>query len=702
MAKELKDIEAVFVPPSGLTVGVDLLFRRMTVSEGLGRLPEFRVELLRESKKTFIDVKTVLGKTAAIKVRLGADKFRYFHSVVTQFRRGGATGRFDVYHVEMRPWLWYLTLGADCRIFQDLSAVEIIKKVFDDYKSDVKFEDKLTGAFRKRPFTVQYRETDFAFVSRLMEEEGIYYYFRHEQGQHVLLLCNGPAGHAPLAGNDLHWAAGVSDDQLRRDVISEWGMAHALRSLKYAHADFAPEDPTYPIQKEAMRDAAYPKSGDYEVFDYPGGFDDLAMKEGSTSGKNTEAERLAKLRVDAFESAHVIGQGLTPSRDVSAGLTFNFVGHDDRDSYLITAADYEMSYGGYEASREDGGLEYSCRFHAVPKRTRFQPQPVARRPVVHGPQTATVVGPSGTEIHTDKYGRVKVKFHWDRTAKRDDKASCFVRVSSPWASKQFGMVALPRVGDEVVVEFLEGNPDRPLITGAVYNATNMPPYELPAQATVSGIKSQSSKGGDLKTFNELRFDDKKGSEYVWMQAERDFKRLVKNDLMDSIGNNQTIDIKKNNTVNIGESLDLTVGKAVQIKIGADTSTDIAGDLKLNVKAETSVKLEQALELKIGQALALAAGAGVDIDVGQALKIAAGMDMHIKAGLGINLDGGMKISLKAGASFITLGPEGVTIQGPIVKINSGGAAGVASKAKKANPGTPKAPAKVKVNKDPLAK
>lgn len=700
MPKELKDYEAVFVPPSGLKAGIDLLFRRMSVHEGLGRMPECRVELLRESKKPELDVKAVLGKTAAIKIRQGTDKYRYFHSVVTQFRRGGGTGRFDIYHVEMRPWLWYLTLGADCRIFQDLSAVEIIKKVFDDYKSDVKFEDKLAGAFRKRPFTVQYRESDFDFVSRLMEEEGIYYYFSHEESQHVLVLCNGPAGHKPIGGGSLHWGAGVTDNQLREDVISRWELTHSIRSLKYTHADFAAEAPADALQKDAARTPGYPASGDYEVFDYPGGFDDLLMKEGSSSAKTNEAERLAKLRVDAFESGHIVGQGLTPSRYLSAGLTFAFAGHTDRDDYLVTKAEYEMDFGGYEANSSDGRLEYSCRFEVVPKRTRFQPQPITSRPVISGPQTATVVGAPGDEIHTDKYGRVKVKFHWDRVYKRDDKASCYVRVSFPWASKQFGMVALPRVGDEVVVEFLEGNPDRPLITGAVYNATNMPPYELPAQQTVSGIKSQSSKGGGLSNANELRFDDKKGSEYVWMQAEKDFHQLVKNDSFETVKNDLWTDVSKNTAHKIGENLTLSVGKVATVSVTDDVHVKLGADMNLGITGALNVKVGDAVAFKGDAAVALGVGAGLDIDVGAALKLSAVSTLHVK-GLGVVIDGGTQLCIKAGGAFITLGPEGVTIQGAMVKINCGGAAGNATAASKASPAVPKEPGTPKENKDPLA-
>jgi len=439
------------------------------------------------------------------------------------------------------------------------------------------------------------------------------------------------------------------------------------------------------LKKEAGRDPGYPKSGDYEVFDYPGGFDDLEMKDGSVASKKAEAERLAKLRIDAFESEHVIARALTPSRDVAAGLTFDFAGHDDRDGYLVTQAEYELEYGGYEADGGQARLQYSCRFEAVPKRTRFQPQPAGVRPVITGPQTATVVGPQGKEIFTDKHGRVKVQFHWDRVNRRNQDSSCFVRVSFPWASKGFGMVALPRIGDEVVVEFLEGNPDRPLITGAVYNGTNRPPYSLEEQATVSGIRSRSSEKGGASNFNELRFDDMKGKEYVWLQAEKDFKRLVKNDVADSIGNDHKLHIKNKSAV----------------QIGADSSVQVGGDLTMEVGAASAVHLKDKLDMKVGKALALAVGEGGDIDLKQALKVTAAQEIHLKANVAINIEAGAKISLKVGASFIVIDASGVAIKGPIVMINSGGAAGTATAAKAANPVEPKdLDVTAKPFKDPL--
>lgn len=689
--------EAEFLSPLGENA---LLFRRMHAREELGRLPEYSIELLRLSKSPAIVAADLLGKSINVKLLVSEGKYRYFNGVVTRFEQGGSTGRFDIYRVEMRPWLWHLTLGADSRIFQDKTAVEILDFVFNEYGSSSKIEKKLTGAFRKRNHTVQYRESDFNFVSRMMEEEGIYYYFKHEKDKHTLVLCNSASGHAPIEGGDLTWGLKQKEQQTREDIVTAWSRTHALRSLKYTHTDFSPEAPTADIKGDATRDPGYPKPNDLEVFDYPGGYDDLTMAPGKTSANVQEAKRLAKLRVEAFESGHVIASGVTPWRHMSTGYTFNLLDHPNKGGYLVTRSDYELEFAGYEANADDTSSGFSCRFDAVPKATAFQPQPSAIRPRVHGPQTATVVGPKGDEIHTDKYGRVKVQFRWDRIGKKDEKASCWIRVSHPWASKQFGMIALPRIGDEVVVEFLEGDPDRPLITGRVYNGDNMPPYELPTQATVSGIKSQSSKGGALTNANELRFDDKKDSEYIWFQAEKDYHQLVKNDAFATVKNDLWVDVVKNVAHKIGENFTMDIGKVTTVAVKEDTHVKLGADLNMEVTGALNLKVTDAVAIKGAAAMAITAGQGLDISAGQALNMAATSTLHIK-GMGIVIDGGTQLCIKAGGAFITLGPEGVTIQGTMTKINSGGAAGSANSAAQASPAAPKEPVAPKENKDPLA-
>ncbi len=697
--------EAVFIssePPE------DLLFRRMQGREELGRLPEYRIELARPQNKPVLAVDDFLGTKVSVKV-VGADESeRFFNFWVVAMEQGGVADGFDIYRMELRPWLWHLTLSADSRIFQDKDVKEIIKAVFADYTTQ-QVSDKLTATYRKRDYCVQYRETDFAFVSRLMEEEGIYYYFTHEQGQHTMVLCDSDSAHKPLPKSRLTWAPAKEDDQEADDLILKWRRVHTIQPLTFVHDDFDFSAPTTSMRKQSTRTVTHgtaQSSDPLEVYDYPGRYVDPGLPEAKMGAANgaakTEAARLAKLRVDAWDSSADVCTALTAYRGVACGYTFTFAGHPDKPTnvdYLITAVSYELDFNAYEANTANTSAGFSARLQVVPKTVAFQPPARHTQPIVHGPQTATVVGVAGDEITTDKYGRVKVQFRWDRVGRNDEKSSCWVRVSYPWAGKQFGIVALPRVGDEVVVEFLEGNPDRPLITGRVYNADNLPPYTLPAQATVSGIKTQSSPKGALSTANELRFDDKKGSEYVWFQAQKDLHSWVKNDSFASVLNNHWGDVTKNYALKIGGTADLTVAGVAKLKLDQDVHAKLGADLHMAVGGATGLDVTNAIDVKAGQAIAVTSGQGMDLKVGQNLAMTATSAVNVK-GMTIVIQADTQITIKAGAGTITLGPAGVTIDGPLVKINCGGGGGSATAAKAASPPAPEAPPEPTKNKDPL--
>ena len=690
--------EAEFKSPLS---GEQLRFYQLLAREELGRLPEFRIELLRDSQLKPLKADKLLGKASSVTINTQKGGKRYFHGRITQFERGGMHGNYDLYRVVLRPWLWTLTLRADCRIFQDKTVVEILDTIFGENEFAGPVDKKLKGSFRSRPYTVQYRESDFNFVSRLMEEEGIYYYFKHDDSQHTLVLCNGPSGHEPVPVDKLSWAAAVKADDYREDLIVDWTQAHLLQSLAYASTDYAAEAPTASLLRTAQRQAPYPKPNSLEVFDYPGRQDDYAMAD-NLSAKQKAAEGHAQLEVDRFESLHCVATGLTPYRLLSVGRTFTLADHPDAGSFLVTSSITEMVYGGYEGGQRigSGSTNYSCRFNAVPKSIAFQPQALTRRPTIRGPQTALVVGPGGDEIHTDKYGRVKVQFYWDRVGKKDEKSSCWVRVAHPWAGKGFGMVALPRIGDEVVIEFLEGNPDRPMVIGRVYNGSNEHPYELPAHATISGVRTHSSKGGGADNFNELRFEDNKGNEYVWFQAEKDYHQFVKNDAFSSIRNDLWTDVTKSSQHKIGENLTLDVGKVTTVHLTGDTHTTLGADLNSAIQGAMGLKVTGSIAVKGEQSIAVSSGASLDIKSGASANLTATAALNQKA-LNVTIEGSVQLCIKAGSSFITLDASGVTIQGPMVKINSGGAGGSAQEAADASPASPKTPGDQKENKDPLA-
>ena len=689
--------EFLFLSPLG---DGELLFESMHGHEELGRLPRYRVDLLRDkNKSSALKPKDLLGLNCSVQITIGENKYRYINGIVTHFEHGGTRGNFNRYCVELKPWLWQLRLGSDCKVFQDQTAVDIIKAVFNDYNGSV--DDKLSGKWRQRPYTVQYRESDFDFVSRLMEEEGIYYYFTHAKGQHKLVLCNGSSGLATLPESELTWRFQDDQDNLPKEdhQVYEWYFQHRLGSLKYTHIDYAADTPSTQLKGEATRTLDYPKPNDLEVFDYPGGFEDLAMAAG-TQAKQEEAKRLAQNQVDTMESEHALAAGITTCRSMAPGFSFDFKGHDDAGGYLITRTDFDLKFGGYEANEEGGEDGMVCRFEATPKEKHFLPQPVTPRPLVHGPQTALVVGGSGDEILTDKYGRVKLQFYWDRVGSKNEKSSCWVRVSQPWASKQFGMIMLPRVGDEVVVSFLEGNPDRPLVTGRVYNGDNMPPYTLPDQATVSGIKTRSSKDGSASTFNELRFDDKKGSEYIWFQAEKDYHQLVKNDGFVSVQGKQTTVVTKDVNHAYKANYSLAVTSKSVLKLGGDVQAKLAADLLTSVTGALGLTVTTAIQIKSDDAVKLTASMGLDLGAGQTAKLSGTAGVQIQ-GASIAVSGDTSISLSAGGSSISISSAGVSINGTMVQINSGGGGGSASAAAQASPAAPGDPADPPANTDPLA-
>jgi type VI secretion system secreted protein VgrG len=678
------------------TLGNDALrFRRMEAREDLGRLPEYRIELMRTQRLDPVAPAALLGTQATVKLLRSAGQYRYINGWITSVELGGAVGQYDTYHVVLHPWLWHLTLGADCRIFQDKNVRQILEAVFGDYRGVLVDMSKLSGTPRTRPYCVQYRESDFDFVSRLMEEEGIWYYFTHTESQHTLVLANSASGHTALPEGTLAWGAKQSE-QVREDIITGWRQMQQVRSLKFTHDDYDHESPTTKLEKTDQRTVSYPKHGDFEIYDWPGTY-----AHPGDGGNATQGESNAKLEVRRFESGHLVVTATTPCRSAGAGMTFTFSDHPRyAGDYLITNIDLEADFGDEEATQADRGFGFRATMQLVPKATPYATDALTRKPIVRGPQTAVVVGPSGDEIHVDRLGRVKVWFRWDRVGPKNERSCCYVRVATPWASQGYGMITTPRIGDEVVVSFLEGNPDRPLITGAVWNGDNLPSYELPAQATVSGLRSRSSKGGGATNFNELRFDDKAGSEYVWFQAEKDLHRLVKNDATDEVMRNNQVEIGKNHVAKIGEEFDLNIGKTAKLEIGTDASAKVLGDLKVKVEGGTGVKVGSALDVKADSTIAVASGAAMDIDAGGSLTVSSAGSVHIKAATGVVIDGGMSLTIKVGGSFIVLDPSGVSIVGPIIKNNSGGSAGSASSAAKASPTAPDAPAEIVHKDDPL--
>ncbi len=491
---------------------------------------------------------------------------------------------------------------------------------------------------------MQYQETAFNFVSRLMEDEGIFYFFTHEKDKHTLVLADSANEFKACPYQDsINYVSAIGDDATR-EAVTEWEIRQEVRPGRYTADDFDFEKPL--LDLTASTEGQDERK--YEIYEYPGGYT-----------TRDDGERLAGLRAQEQDAPLVVANGVSSYAGVAPGYKIDLKGHFSRDrnkSYDFLIVEHEADLGdSYETGDVEAGT-YENSFECVPHPTPFRPPRTTVAPEIRGTQTAIVVGPAGEEIYTDKYGRVKVQFHWDREGKYDEKSSCWIRVSQNWAGKQWGAMFVPRIGQEVIVDFLEGDPDRPLITGRVYNGASMPPYDLPDEKTKSTIKSYSSKGGE--GFNELRFEDKKGDEQVFLHAEKDLDVRVKNDRREWTGQDRHLIVKRDKFEKVERDSHTEIDRDRMTKIGRDDNLQVTGKQAVQIDQDASLKVGTNLNEKIGQNLAAEAG----------------MQIHLKAGMTCVIEAGVQLSLKVGGNFIDIGPAGVSITGTTVLINSGGAAG----------------------------
>lgn len=648
-----------------------LLLERFSGQEALSSLFQFHLDLLAENTQT-IPFDKLLGQKACIEVTLPTGEARYLHGIVSSFSQGDQSQRFTRYVARLVPQFWLLTRTVRSRIFQHMNVIDILKKVLDGL--DVSWET--TGGFQPRDYCVQYRESDFQFASRLMEEEGIYYFFKHSADSHKMVIANAPQSHPDLPGPSRIIYEVIEGGKRQEDRIYRWDKTQELHSGKYTLWDHCFELPGKHLEAEktvienvqAGKVAHKLKVGvndSMQIYDYPGGY--AQRFDGVDSGGGDNSADLQKIFDDNARTVGIrMQQETTPAlvincasncRHLVSGHKFTLTRHFNADGqYVITSITHaaEEPVGvGVEAGTELA--RYTNTFTCIPFGLPFRPARITPRPVVHGSQTATVVGPAGEEIFTDKYGRIKVQFHWDREGKNDADSSCWCRVGTPWAGQQWGMIYIPRIGQEVIVDFLEGDPDQPIIVGSVYNADQMPPYKLPDNKTQSGIKSRSTLGGSPSHFNEIRFEDKMGSEQIFIHAEKDLLESVEQDTTEYVGNNRTLQIAQKQTESVGADKNIQVGGKFNEAIGGDMSHTVGG--KRNEQVATVYVLD------------------------------SGQEIHLKAGMKVIIEAGAQLSLIGPGGFVDIGLAGVTIQGSMVKINSGGAAGSGTACQTATPDQP---------------
>jgi type VI secretion system secreted protein VgrG len=675
--------------PLALTSGAGdaLKFRSMAAYEEVSRL--FEYQIVGFATRGDLAADDVLGKPVAVSMDLGDNATRWFNGLATAFGIEGREGDLFTYRITARPWLWLLTRSADLRIFQDKSALDIVKEVLGKYSGSV--VDKTSGSYTTRSYCVQYRETDFNFVSRLMEEEGIFYWFDHSADKHDLVLADDAGAHDAMSGFE-DAVFRVQQDALgQQHTISKWHMRHEIQTGKITLRDYDFEKPSTDLLTSRETSTRHHAEAKHEVYDYPGRYVE------TSAGADLAAIRLDEA---AARFGRFTGEGNTPG--LVAGRKFTLKEHpraDQNTAYLTLATQIDMRQTGDRTAADAGG--FLCRFTAQRLDAPLRPTRTTRKPAVAGPQTAVVVGTGDPgDIFTDKYGRVKVQFHWDRLGKKDNESSCWMRVASPLAGNGFGMIALPRLGQEVVVDFLEGDPDQPLITGRVHNAEQMPPYELPANASVSTVKSRSIKGG-AADFNELRFEDKKGSEYVLFHAQKDRLEFVEQTLKSKIDKDEHRSVKENRKEKIEGEYHLSVVKDVKQKVEGKFSLNTVKDILYKAGGLFSLKTGKDITAESGAAISLKSATDLHLKIGSNIGAEGGQNVHIKGGMNVVIEGGMQISIKAGASSIVLGPDGVSITGAMVKINSGGSPGSGAGASPVAPTDPDDPAAPELPEDPLS-
>ena len=642
-----------------------LLFHGMHAREELGRLSEFQLDLL--SAKNDINPDDILGKNVTVKVALPDDSTRYFNGFVTRFAQGGSYGRYVRYSAVVHPWLWFLTRTTDCKIFQEMTVPDIIKNVFGDHPTaDFAFE--LTSTYRKRNYCVQYRETDFNFITRLMEEEGLYFYSRHTDGHHTVVVTDSTSKHSPQHGYEkIPFIAPESLARPELEHINSWDFARVIQPGVYVHDDYDLERPSVELKTRKALAHAY-KQSDYEVYDYPGRYLQKA-----------DGEQYADVRINEFATQFETAQASSNCKGIHVGSLFTLEKHprEDRNGeYLILSTGYELEFSGYEALPGGAGTSARCSFAAMPSRQQFRPRRLTPKPFVQGPQTAVVVGPAGEEIYTDKYGRVKVQFHWDRYGKKDEHSSCWIRVSSPWAGKGWGAISTPRIGQEVIVDFLEGDPDQPIITGRVYNAEQMPPYELPANKTQSGMKSRSALGGGPDNNNEIRFEDKLGSEQLFIHAEKNQDIEVEKDETHWVGQDRkkTIDrdettprqagrtetVDRDETITVHGKRTETVDKDETITIHGQRTETVDHEETISIHGARSITVAKTETATVALQRTHSVGINETITVGAAQEVTIGGLQTVTVGAVQTIDVGVSQSTHVGTSrSVTVGASQTT-------------------------------------------
>lgn len=624
----------------------ELRVLEFTGHEAISELFSFSIEVASDDDA--IDFAKVVGAKATFSLHY-PDAQRDITGIVARFEQRASTAHFTPYYIEFVPAVWLLTQRHDCRIFQDKDVMQIVNDVFKRAGMAEAINPQARGPFPSRTYCVQYRESDWDFICRLLEEEGIYFFFEQTDSGTKMTIGNHAQVHIDIDGDPAVPYRPPTGMIEVSEWIYEFRYGQRVRSGKVTLQDYNFTTPKLDLTKDKTSTSDQGGTAKLEIYDYPGLYE-----------VDSNGSRLAELRLQAVlaRAKELIGQSVC--RRLGPGYKFELIDAprgDQNGQYVITAVQHtgQQPLGENEAG---GRSNYNNTFHAIPAEVPFRPARVTPKPIVEGVQTAVVTGPAGDEIHTDQYGRVKVQFPWDREGKKDDKTSCWIRVAQLWAGESWGAMFIPRIGHEVIVDFVEGDPDRPIITGRVYNAVNMPPYGLDGEKTKSTIKSNSSKGGGGS--NEYRFEDKKGSEEIYQHAEKDLTIVTENDKNQStghdetlkIGNDRTKEVGNNETTKVGNDRTEKVAKNEKISIGGNRTELVKGNENITIEGNRNESVKGSENISIGgnRNESVAANETVEIGGTRTHKISAADTEEVGGAQSVTVAGAMAIKVGGGYSL----------------------------------------------------
>jgi len=665
-----------FTSPLGKDV---LLIESLSGTETISKPFLYSVELLA-AVDTVIDPKSIIGSKVTVALDLNdVQGTRWINGIVASFVQGAGDTEFDVYHAHIVPSMWQLKLSSNCRVFQNKTVLEITKAVIGEY--GLSLSDQTANSYKTLDYCTQYSESDFNFVSRILEESGIFYWFEQSDQDNKIMLGDSRTAYkdCPLSakvsfvqndsGTEGAYGASISEFISTSSMVTGKHSTADYNFRSYARLDVADKSSTSPFGKNG-----------FDSYLYPSGEEGYLKAADSQLATQLESLFLETREVAVDATAQVFS-GDSNARSFCAGYTFALTTIPKatwRDkTYLLTSVSHHAKQVPSYRSRNNGqGNGYSNRFSAIASDVVFKPERTIMKPRILGPQTAFVVVPSGEEMYIDKFGRVCIQFFWDKLRKPNTVDNTWVRVAQSWAGNGWGTYFWPRIKDEVVVEFLNGDPDNPMIMGSVYNGVNMPKYALPDHSTRSGLVTRSSKGGSAQNANELRFEDKTGSEQIFLNAEKDMDHRTENDHRRLVGGKDSL---------------IVTGNRLE-EVGADLHSHVKANLVEKIDAKSDIEVGSHLTEKVGGNYAMNVGSNHGEKVGQNFSVDAGMEIYLKAGMTVVIESGMELCLKGAGGFITIGPSGVMISGTTVLINSGGAPVSGSPATMTDPISPTAPDK----------